>query len=376
MFDYISSYLYPIARENKEDFKLHKFKQNNKRILLISAFLIFEQLFYAVFISKSGTILNTVYYGTALIMFIYTSISAYFYFKQPKRVSFIHKLYQVGIGVIGLTVAVIRIGILPNYIVRLPTIYIAVVYGMAVIFYFNYIESFFLYLYGALLLVYIASTYQPILLESNLVVDALSNIIIAWLASMIIFKKFVNEFINQKKIEDKNEKLNKVNAKLKEISDKDRLTGIYNRRKLEEILSDVYYKAERYNKNFSLILFDLDHFKKVNDNYGHQVGDKVLKEISKILLNSIRKVDYFGRWGGEEFLIILPETNLQAAEKLAERLRGNIEQSSFSKVDNLTSSFGVASYSEEKGIEDIIQAADQALYRAKEKGRNRVEKIA
>ena len=375
MFDYISRYLYPIATENKEDFKLHKFKQNNKRTLLISAFLIFEQLFYAVFISKSGTILNTVYYGTALIMFIYTLISAYFYFKQPKQVSFIHRLYQVGIGVIGLTVAVIRIGILPNYIVRLPTIYIAVVYGMAVIFYFNYIESFFLYLYGALLLVYIASIYQPILSESNLVADALSNIIIAWLASMIIFKKFVNEFINQKKIEDKNEKLNKVNAKLKEISDKDRLTGIYNRRKLEEILSDVYYKAERYNKNFSLILFDLDHFKKVNDNYGHQIGDKVLKEISKILLNSIRKVDYFGRWGGEEFLIILPETNLQAAEKLAERLRINIEESSFSKVDNLTSSFGVASYSEEKGIEDIIQAADQALYRAKEKGRNRIEKI-
>jgi len=102
----------------------------------------------------------------------------------------------------------------------------------------------------------------------------------------------------------------------------------------------------------------------------------VLKEISSLLLDSIRKVDYCGRWGGEEFLIILPETNIEDALKLAKRLRNIVERHSFSRVDNLTSSFGVAAYSKDKELEDLFREADQALYRAKEKGRNRVEKIA
>jgi len=376
MLKYIFSYIFQLSKNYRKEFQLHKFKQNNIRVLFISAILVFEQLYYAVFVSEAGTVLNKVYYGTSLLMVIYSLISIYFYFNRPKQLTFIHHLYQIGIGVIGLTVAVVRIGIRPYYTVRLPTIYIAVVYGMAVIFYFNYIESFFIYLYGAIFLIYVSSIYQPTMLENNLIADAVSNNIIAWIAAMIIFKKFINEFESQKEIESKNKKLNEVNKKLKEISDIDRLTGIYNRRKLEDVLTDVYNKAERYQNDFSLIILDLDHFKNVNDKYGHQVGDMVLKEISSLLLDSIRKVDYCGRWGGEEFLIILPETNIEDALKLAKRLRNIVERHSFSRVDNLTSSFGVAAYSKDKELEDLFREADQALYRAKEKGRNRVEKIA
>jgi diguanylate cyclase (GGDEF)-like protein len=258
---------------------------------------------------------------------------------------------------------------------NLPAIYVAVIYGLAVIFYYSYLESLSIYLYGMAILYYVASSYQPILLQGDVFLNGISNSIIAWIASMVIFKKYVNEFLKQKKIESKNKKLNEINEKLREISIRDKLTGIYNRRKLEEILQDIYQKAERYNNAFSVVLLDLDHFKKINDNYGHQVGDQVLKEVSSILLESIRNVDDCGRWGGEEFLIILPETELSSAVTLAKRLRKEIEEYKFSNIDILTSSFGVASYSPEKEIKDIIKEADEALYAAKEKGRNRVEKM-
>lgn len=368
MFKYIKDNIYQIPDKYRNEFKKNKFRQNNLRILLISTFLIFEQLYYAIFVSTPGSILQKSFYGTAVIMLIFAVTSMILYYNKPLEFNFFHNIYEKGIGIMGVTIAVIRVVVIPGQYVRLPTIYIALIYGLAVIFYYSYFESLFIYLYGIVLLYFMSAVYNPSLLESTAIIDAVSNNIIAWIASIVIYRKFKNEFINQKTIEEKNKKL-------KEISDKDRLTGIYNRRKLEEILKEIYNKAQRYNKVFSIILLDLDHFKKVNDNYGHQAGDKVLKEVSSLLLEKIRKVDYCGRWGGEEFLIILPETDLESAVILAKRLRGEIENYKFTKVEKITSSFGVSAYSNNKDIKDIIKAADDALYKAKDEGRNRVETL-
>lgn len=375
MFKYIKDYIYQISNKYKNEFKRAKFRQNNLRVLLISIFLTFEQLYYAIFVSTPQSLLQKSFYGTAFIMLIFAVTSMILYYNKTSEITFFQNIYEKGIGIMGVTIAVIRVVIISGQYGRLPTIYIAVIYGLAVIFYYSYFESLFIYLYGIVLLYFMSAAYNPSLLESTVIVDAVSNNIIAWIASMVIYRKFVNEFINQKTIEEKNEKLNKINEKLKEISDKDRLTGIYNRRKLEEILKEIYNKAQRYNQAFSLTLLDLDHFKKVNDNYGHQVGDEVLKEVSSLLLDRIRTVDHCGRWGGEEFLIILPETDLESAVELAKRLRGEIENHEFTKVESITSSFGVSAYSDNKDIEAIIKEADDALYKAKEEGRNRVETI-
>lgn len=163
--------------------------------------------------------------------------------------------------------------------------------------------------------------------------------------------------------------------KLKCLSVTDHLTGLFNRQKLDEVLDNEIHRSNRSTSTFSLIILDLDRFKSVNDTYGHQAGDEVLIEVSKILQESSRKTDIIGRWGGEEFMIICPETGGKGGEKLAEKIRRNIEQHLFSVAGNKTSSFGVCSYQPDDDAKSIVDRADQALYQAKIQGRNRVVRI-
>lgn len=157
-----------------------------------------------------------------------------------------------------------------------------------------------------------------------------------------------------------------------ELAITDRLTGLYNRLKLDEVLTYEIAKAKRYHTALSLIIIDVDHFKSVNDTYGHQVGDTVLKEVSNTLRTATRGPDIVGRWGGEEFLIILPNTNLAGALSAAEKIRTAIEEYPFSVVGKKTASLGVSEFLVEETEDSFIERADQALYRAKTGGRNQV----
>ena len=123
----------------------------------------------------------------------------------------------------------------------------------------------------------------------------------------------------------------------------------------------------------SVIILDIDHFKNVNDSYGHHVGDIIIKEFALILKNYVRKVDNIGRWGGEEFIIILPETNIKEAEKVAEQIRIKVESYLFPVIKQKTGSFGVSEYISGDNLQSIVIRADKALYKAKENGRNRIE---
>jgi len=163
------------------------------------------------------------------------------------------------------------------------------------------------------------------------------------------------------------------NNRLRFLAHNDQLTEISNRHHLNIILEKEYERKQRYNSTFSLIIFDIDHFKKINDNYGHYAGDKILKEMSSLIQNNIRENDYFGRWGGEEFVIIAAEIKLESAYKLAEKLRKAVENYNFIEKANITASFGVAEIDSAENIDDLIKRADDALYRAKRNGRNRVE---
>lgn len=169
--------------------------------------------------------------------------------------------------------------------------------------------------------------------------------------------------------------LKKKSLALEEISFKDSLTGIYNRRYLFSMLENEQKRFKRHRCPFSIILMDIDHFKLVNDKWGHIAGDSVLSEMGKILKQEFRSEDASGRYGGEEFLIILIGTPLDSAYNVAERLRIKIENRDFPMVEKtITASFGVAEYSEKDEIEGFIARADSKLYLAKEKGRNRVMK--
>jgi diguanylate cyclase (GGDEF)-like protein len=163
------------------------------------------------------------------------------------------------------------------------------------------------------------------------------------------------------------------NQELERLAIHDRLTGLYNRRKLDESLDQEIERAARYNRPLSVIMLDLDHFKKVNDTCGHPAGDAVLVEAAVRLKKALRANDTVGRWGGEEFLIFCPETALTAAVGLAERLRQTFADQDFPEAGCLTASFGVAAYRSEDLPNKLLSRADNALYRAKNNGRNRVE---
>jgi len=166
-----------------------------------------------------------------------------------------------------------------------------------------------------------------------------------------------------------------LSEKLRDIAYTDSLTHIYNRLHFAHFLDAEIDKSKRYNSKFSIIFFDLDHFKEVNDNHGHLVGDDVLERVTDIVSKANRSADIFARYGGEEFIILAPETDLSGALIHAERLRNDIEQHNFKSVGRVTSSFGVTEFDSEKdNVETLLERADKALYLAKEYGRNRVEK--
>jgi diguanylate cyclase (GGDEF)-like protein len=150
----------------------------------------------------------------------------------------------------------------------------------------------------------------------------------------------------------------------------DGLTGVFNRKKFEEIAELVTAKAQRYSTPLSLIMLDVDHFKEINDTYGHTAGDRVLKELAELVESNLRRADSFARWGGEEFIILVPENGLQEAANLAEKLRKVIESTDFRYVGSLTCSFGVAQMNGSESLSQVTERADEALYTAKDEGRN------
>ena len=158
---------------------------------------------------------------------------------------------------------------------------------------------------------------------------------------------------------------------MEKIASTDKLTGIYNRRMLDEILQIEIEVAQRHSSELSLIIIDIDHFKDVNDNYGHLIGDETLKTMSSIIFENIRTSDIFGRYGGEEFLIICTQTNKDNAFILAEKLRTIVGKYNFNKIGTKTISLGISRYEKNDSIESLFKKADEALYCAKESGRNK-----
>jgi diguanylate cyclase (GGDEF)-like protein len=170
--------------------------------------------------------------------------------------------------------------------------------------------------------------------------------------------------------------LQQANKALKLMSHTDHLTGIPNRRDIMEKIHYEMFRAERTHQPFSFLFADIDKFKNFNDTYGHECGDMVLKTVAQVMRGMLRKPDYMARWGGEEFLVVLPETSLENAKLVAERIRALVAATEFNyggHIFKVTITLGVALFDIRLGIEFSINLADRALYRGKESGRNRVD---
>lgn len=173
-------------------------------------------------------------------------------------------------------------------------------------------------------------------------------------------------------VEERTRELNIKNKELDHLASVDKLTDTYNRRALDDALSAELQRANRYQRPLSMLLMDIDLFKQVNDQYGHLTGDKVLVTLSQKIKENLRSSDILGRWGGEEFLAICPETDLEQARNVAEKVRQAIEKTDFELPSSVTISIGISVLMEDATVESLVAAADKALYLAKSQGRNRV----
>lgn len=179
----------------------------------------------------------------------------------------------------------------------------------------------------------------------------------------------------ERMVNEKTTELVNAQIALERLATRDKLTGLYNRTKLDLLLESCFASTERYGHSLSLIMFDIDNFKYVNDSLGHNKGDKVLVEVAGLFLSRIRKTDYLGRWGGDEFLLVCPDTNLEEAFSLAEDLHLLLWNERSGMSLSITGSFGVASYENGDTPVSLLERADTALYEAKRGGRNCVKNM-
>ncbi|UYG00250.1 MULTISPECIES: GGDEF domain-containing protein [unclassified Halomonas] len=161
-------------------------------------------------------------------------------------------------------------------------------------------------------------------------------------------------------------------AELERLATTDMLTGLYNRVRFDRLLKTELRRRHRYVRPFSLIMLDIDFFKAINDSHGHDVGDQVLAKLGQLLTQNLRKVDVCARWGGEEFMILAPETSLEQAVQLAEKIRCCVRQTRFPEAGQVTISLGVVEARLNESQKSVMKRVDDALYIAKEQGRDRV----
>ena len=183
----------------------------------------------------------------------------------------------------------------------------------------------------------------------------------------------LTDITDRKRIE---EALKESQEMYRTLATTDMLTGVLNRYSLDQLLERETERSRRYREPLSVIMFDLDDLKKINDTHGHHAGDTALKALSFQILSKIRKSDSLGRWGGDEFLIVAPSTDLDGALEMAEKLRTEIDSGEFEAIDKLSISMGVSSLEVgEKDYDGLLRRVDRALYESKRRGKNRATAI-
>ena len=244
--------------------------------------------------------------------------------------------------------------------------------------YIQYFENNAIHLFGTISTdgyILIVKQYEQIK-ETNLIVEALFIKFLFLCFLNIILLLYLIHLIKAQEItkEQLYQEFEQLQIDTKKLAFQDTLTGAATRLKFDETLKDLINIALRFKEQkFTAIMIDIDNFKKVNDTYGHDYGDLVLKSVANVIKNNIRKTDTFARWGGEEFVILSPMNNLNDSLDFTNKIRILIEQIQFDKLEHITCSFGLVEFQENDTEQTLMKRADQLLYKAKQNGKNRVE---
>jgi diguanylate cyclase (GGDEF)-like protein len=310
-------------------------------------------------------------HGTVLLLLITGLLLAWANpVEQASEITGFHILLVQFVLFLGLAnMAVITIGdVLINGSIAA---FLGSIFAFAAIFIMPHVFSLLLYLFCmvfmlALLVKTGEYTNQSITIQ---MINTVTFSCIALVLSRVLFFYQLRDFKNRRLIKQQRERL-------EELAMRDHLTHALNRRSFLGISKLEMERAARHDRLLSLSILDLDYFKNINDTHGHHVGDRVLVELAQLVRQNIRKMDLFVRWGGEEFIIMAPETDLASMVQLAEKLRNLIQAHQSPHTPAITASFGVTEFAFGESIDSLVIRADKALYRAKARGRNRVEVIA
>lgn len=342
-------------------------EHNTRALSLVVGFLAIEQLLYGLFVQAPSSLIGRVHLFTALyaaVLFVLSHRVKTRLATQGPLKSWYRWITPV-IATTFLILAILRAIFMHSGPFAIPAIYVAVLYGFSFIAFVPPKRSFLLYSGTLILFLYLLSTRDITWIQETLVADLVANNVLAWSASILAYRRFEREFAGRKVVDE-------TNRELLRLSTTDMLTALNNRRKIDAHLEHFHELADHDDRLYSVILADIDRFKRINDRYGHHQGDEVLKDVAILIKDHIRKTDIVGRWGGEEFLVLCAGTDGKEAAIVAEKLRRAIENHSFSIPEQLTCSFGIGTYGRGSYSRDVVKWADEALYRSKAEGRNRV----
>jgi len=368
----LQPYMSKIPSEYKREYIDVICRENFTRMIAIAVLVAVAEPLIAVLLQSPGSADFYNSMGIALFALIFLPI-LYYFKNNTEQLSKLWIMTMQTLFLIGILAAGILLSLYEQSTLASSSTYFLAVFTIAAFITMPPMISMVLFLISNIVFILLLPQFQTLpVLISTLNINTLSMTAVAWILNQMVSRDKVKSFINEKIIIENNVELEKKNKELNELTMLDSMTNLLNHKNSLRRLKEEVDRAKRIAYPLSVAMVDLDNFKLVNDTYGHQIGDEVLIQVAQILSENCRATDTVGRYGGEEFIVIMPDTNGQDAALLLERIQTCIEKTIFKEGIHVTVSCGISELSGES-VHGILKSSDIMLYEAKKKGKNRVE---